>query len=682
MGAPTRGYVRMNPSGVLDSGVSKFAAVLARAADAPTALILLTGDDELLTLVGASGMPPEWPRPGRTPSGNTLAGLVLTTGQPLVITDIRDDPRVPEAAPALDSGVRGYAGFPIHHEQHGILGVCNVIDFRPRDWAPAQLAAIDEAAQACAEFLAGQHRADTQRRFLDALLQSIEIGVAACDDNGNLVFQNEFASQLASRIPAGTSIRDWAPHSPVTDMHGRPLPLDELPLVRALHGERLRDIDFLVNTPGGHPRTVSVDAQPIIGAGRQRLGAVVTVRDVTERRRAGRFREVDRAVTEALARAGTVQEAGPPLLAAICDGFGWPHAEIWLVDQEAGTLVLATRHRTGGTGPDGPEPCDLPTEFDPGDTVTDEAWRTGRSVWADQGPTADRICLAVPAPTGGRVLAVLSFRATAVDDATDPLISLLAGIGARIAEFLERRRADELTLALDRSKDDYLALIGHELRTPLTSITAYVEMLRESDPDTVVSELPGMLDVLSRNSAILRTIVDQLLDLAALDGGHASLARRPVDLAAVVRDAASEVRPAADAAQVPITLDLQAEPTITGDATRLRQVVTELLGNAVKHTIGAGEVTVLVNRPAPGTAELTVTDTGVGVPPAERDRLFARFYRSARTRENRIPGNGLGLALSRAIVNLHHGSIRVVPTTGPGTRITVRLPTGRSRDGT
>jgi hypothetical protein len=82
----------MNPSGVLDNGVSRFAAVLARAAGAPTALILLTHDGELLTLAGASGMPPEWPRPARTPSGNTLTGLVLTTGQPLVITDIRDDP--------------------------------------------------------------------------------------------------------------------------------------------------------------------------------------------------------------------------------------------------------------------------------------------------------------------------------------------------------------------------------------------------------------------------------------------------------------------------------------------------------------------------------------------------------------------------------------------------------------
>jgi signal transduction histidine kinase/PAS domain-containing protein len=658
MGAPSRGFVRMSPSGVLDRGVSRFAAVLARAAAAPTALILLTDDGGGLTLAGASGMPPGWPRPGNTPFRSTLAGLVLATGEPLIITDIRDDPRVPDAAPAVAAGVRGYAGFPIHHEHDSILGVCNVIDYRPRDWTPDQLAAVDEAAQACAEFVAGQHRADTQRRFLDALLQSLKIGVAACDEHGNLVFQNDYARELSGRIPVGTPIRDWAPHSRVTDLNGRPLPADDLPLLRAL-----------------------LDEQPIIGAGRRRLGSVVTVRDVTEQRRARRFRDVDQAVTEALANAGSIQEAGPQVLAAICDGFGWPYGEIWLVDQEAGTLLPAAHHHTG-TADTGDSATGGPnTEFDPGDTVTDTAWRTGRSVWAGHGPGTDRVRLAVPAPTGNRVLAVLSFRATAVDDPADPLVSLLAGIGARIAEFLERHRADELTLALHRSKDDYLALIGHELRTPLTSITAYVEMLRESDPGTLADELPGMLDVLSRNSAILRTIVDQLLDLAALDGGHATLTRRPVDLAAVIRAADAEVHPAAEAAHVSVNLDLRVEPTVTGDAARLRQVVTELLGNAIKHTLGAGEVTVRMTRPDPAAVELTVTDTGVGVPPAERDRLFARFYRSARTRENRIPGNGLGLALSRAIVNLHHGSIRVVPTSGPGTKITVRLPAGRSGNG-
>jgi signal transduction histidine kinase len=208
----------------------------------------------------------------------------------------------------------------------------------------------------------------------------------------------------------------------------------------------------------------------------------------------------------------------------------------------------------------------------------------------------------------------------------------------------------------------------------LTSITAYVEILRESDPALVVEDLPGILDVLSRNSAALRNIVDQLLDLAALDGRHNGLAHEPVDLAAAVRAAAEGVRPVAEAARVEVDLDLRARAVVTGDAERLRQVVEELLHNAIRHIVGAGRVTVLLTRPDPAAVELTVTDTGVGVPAAERDRLFARFYRSQRTREHRIPGNGLGLALSRAIVERHRGSIRLLPGSGPGTRITVRLP--------
>jgi signal transduction histidine kinase len=331
--------------------------------------------------------------------------------------------------------------------------------------------------------------------------------------------------------------------------------------------------------------------------------------------------------------------------------------------------VPAARYRAAGH-----DPGDRP---DHADVLTGAVRRTGRPIWisgADVPSPLLRTGLAIPARSGGRVLAVLSFYATVVEDPADPLIALLSGIGAHIAEFLERRRAEELTLALARSKDEYLALIGHELRTPLTSITAYVEMLREADPATAAEELPGTLDVLSRNSTALRQIIDQLIDLAALDGGHAELARDAVDLAAVVRAAAEAVHPVAAAAGVAVSTDLCPGAIITGDGVRIRQMADQLLDNAVKHTLGAGRVTVALTRPDPAAAELTITDTGLGVPADERERLFAPFYRSQRTREHRSPGNGLGLTISRAIVEGHHGSIRLVPVAGPGSRVTVRLP--------
>ncbi|GIF17210.1 sensor histidine kinase [Actinoplanes teichomyceticus] len=667
------------PDGPAERTASSFAAVLARVAGAPTALVHRTEDGERLTLTGAAGVPAGWARVGHPPARSTLAGLVLMHQHPIISADIAEDPRVPRYAPALELGVRAYVGFPIRGDRQQIAGVCTVVDYRPRQWSPRELAAVDEAARAYAVFVAEQQRADTQRRYLDTLLQSMRIGVAACDEHGRLVFDNESIRRLMGTTLVGTSVREWARRGgPLTDVAGRPLEPDDLPLLRALRGESVRDAGILITTPGRPTRTTSSDAEPILGADGRRLGAVLTVHDVTERRRAERFRDVDRAVTEVLAHADSVRQAGPQVLAAVCEGFGWPYAELWLVDQDADTLVPAARYRAPGTA------GDPPGEPGPHDAVTGAAWRTGRPVWAGETPgspaTPLRTSLAVPATSGDRVLAVLSFGAGAVDDPADPLIDLLAGVGAHIAEFVERRRADELSLALTHSKQEYLALIGHEMRTPLTSISAYVELLRESDPASVVDELPGMLDVLSRNSASLRAIVDQLLDLAALDSGHARMAREPVDLTATVRAAVAAVQPVATAAGVTVALDLRADAVVPGDAGRLRQVVDELIGNAVKHTFGTGLVTVLLERPDPAAVELTVADTGVGIPAAEQDRLFERFYRSEHTRQHRIPGNGLGLAVSRAVVEAHHGSIRLLPAPGPGTRITVRLPAGALPD--
>lgn len=400
---------------------------------------------------------------------------------------------------------------------------------------------------------------------------------------------------------------------------------------------------------------------------------MVAVRDVTDQRRAERFHEVERVVSDALAGAQDIHEAGPAILEAACTACGWPRAEIWLAGPEPDVLALAAQFPDDGDRPAPPRPADA---------LTLAACRTGTPVWtcdpvALEEPASrprPRAGLAVPAPRGGKVLAVLSFFAAEVDGPADPLIALLSGIATQIAEFQERRRAEELAAALDRSKDDYLALIGHELRTPLTSIVAYVEMLREADPDAVAEELPGLLDVLSRNSAALRQIIDQLLDLAALDRGLAELAREPICLASVVRAAVEAAHPVATAAGVGMTLDLRTGKVITGDAVRIRQMTDQLLGNAIKHTPGGGQVTVALTSPGPTAVELTVTDTGLGIPDGERERLFAPLHRTERSRRHGIAGNGLGLAVARAIVESHQGTIRLVPTTAPGSRVVVRLP--------
>ncbi|MFI1990470.1 ATP-binding protein [Actinoplanes sp. NPDC020271] len=644
-----------------DAAADRFAAVVARVAHAPTVLILLA-DRDRLRLVGAYGIPAAWPSYGTTPAGSTMAGLVVSRNAPVIAEDLAADQRVPRGAPALEISVRGYAGYPIHDPDGNVFGVLAVMDSAPRHWTDDELAAVDDAAQACTAFVAersAREDVDTQRRFLDALLQSLQTGVAACDADGHIVFANEALHRIIGSAPLMRPLAEWSRASYLVDEGGHPLRREQIPLFRALAGVHVRDEELLIRSTDGRIRTVTTDAQPITGAQGDRVGAVSCVRDITDQRTTERFHDVETAVSDALAHAESVQEAGPRILRAVCAGFGWAYAQLWLVDQATGALDLAASLACSGAAPAPP----------PAAEIAATACRTGQAVRVSEPVTG----LAVPARSGDRTLSVLTFFGDTLEPA-DPLVAFLNGVAAHVAEFLERRRAEELTVALAHSRDGYLALIDHELRTPLTSISAYIDLLRDAEPGAAADELPDILDVLGRNSEILRHIIENLLDLAGLDNGHIPIADEPVDLAATVTAAARAAEPLAAVAGVALDLDVKQGTTVRGDESRLRQVAGHLIANAVGHTLGAGRVVVSLTRPAPAVVELTVADEGLGIPAADQDRVFARFYRSARTREHRLPGVGLGLTISRAIVERHRGTIRFEPCPPPGTRVTVRLP--------
>ncbi|MDG6105776.1 GAF domain-containing protein [Dactylosporangium aurantiacum] len=691
---PARPVVRGEPlaeleltaGGLWQDAADKLAAVTARAAGARTATIHLAAGATLY-VAGGSGLPEGLQAIRRAPARSTLAGWVIGHGHPLIVNDVRSDRRVPPDAPVRRVGIRAYAGFPIRDPAGEIVGVCAVMDGEPRSWSAAQLAGVDEGAQACTAFVAEQQarvaeqqarrEAERQRRFLDTVLEHLPSGVAACDAEGRLAFANQAIRELAGGLPDDPDLRAW-PGTTDPDRPAHTAAADAVPLLRALAGEHLRGIEVTVPRPARHPRIVLVDAQPITGADGDRLGAVVAVHDVTERRRTERFRQAQLGVAEALSPTDTVERAGATVLRALGTALGWSHAELWLVDTDADLLTVAARYAAPGVLVDGP------AQLRRGTGLAGTAWDSGSAVWtddpdpaaapADPARPAGGTGVAVPVPSGGQVLAVLTGFADTVQDPTDAVAVLLSGIAGHLGQFLERRRAEELTLALARSKDEYLALVGHELRTPLTTISAYIDLLRDVDAAGFAADGRDMLDAMARNSAALREIVDELLDLAALDSGHATVAADPVDLTACVRAALDEMTAGTAGTGVSVEADLAPAVVVTGDERRLRQVLTALLDNAVRHSVAGGRITVTLTRPNPAVAELTVTDTGVGIPHAEHRQIFTRFYRSTRTRDLRIPGAGLGLALSRAIVERHHGSIHHVPAPAAGTRMVVRLP--------
>jgi signal transduction histidine kinase len=225
---------------------------------------------------------------------------------------------------------------------------------------------------------------------------------------------------------------------------------------------------------------------------------------------------------------------------------------------------------------------------------------------------------------------------------------------------------------LDRMKDEFVSLVSHQLRTPLTSIRGYVELLLEDEP-ALTPDQQRFLTVVDRNAHRLVELVGDLLFLAQVDAGRLEIDRREVDLAQLVRHCVEATRPIAGARRIELESSVPEVPTLVGDPSRLAQVLDNLVANAIKFTGDGGRVTVTLAASA-DRALVTVGDTGPGISPADLEKIFDRFYRSANATAHAIPGSGLGLPIAKAIVDGHGGRIAVASEEGRGTTVRLELP--------
>jgi signal transduction histidine kinase len=245
---------------------------------------------------------------------------------------------------------------------------------------------------------------------------------------------------------------------------------------------------------------------------------------------------------------------------------------------------------------------------------------------------------------------------------------LVAIIAALAAGWVIARRALVPIRDALRHQREFAADASHELRTPLAVVRASAEHLRRN-PDKPVREVGTAVDDITAETDHLTALVEDLLLLARSDSGAVELTREPVDLADVAADASGSLAGLAAESQVSVALD-PAPVQVTGDAARLRQLVTILVDNGIRHGPVGGTVLVTV-RPEGREATLTVDDDGPGIPPEDRQHVFDRFWRAPNARPG---GTGLGLAIGAWIVDQHGGSIAATERPGGGSRFVVRLP--------
>jgi PAS domain S-box-containing protein len=238
---------------------------------------------------------------------------------------------------------------------------------------------------------------------------------------------------------------------------------------------------------------------------------------------------------------------------------------------------------------------------------------------------------------------------------------------------LREREAREEAEKADRLKDEFLATLSHELRTPLTSVLGWATLIRSGDIDA--ANYAVALETIERNARLQARLIDDLLDVSRIITGNLHLELRPIDLAPVVEAARDAVRPTAEAKGIQLRTSLaEGQCSIKGDSNRLRQVVWNLLLNAIKFTPRGGSVDANLHCQN-SSVVLTVSDTGEGIEAEFLPHVFDRFRQAEGSISRRQGGLGLGLAVVRHLVELHGGTVHAASEgKGKGATFTVELP--------
>lgn len=277
---------------------------------------------------------------------------------------------------------------------------------------------------------------------------------------------------------------------------------------------------------------------------------------------------------------------------------------------------------------------------------------------------ATRSILAVPLAARDKVIGVLeAMNKRQGSEFSDEDLALLTVLGDQAAVAVQN--------ALLFRQSDLVAEMVHEIRTPLAAVVAYTELMQR--PSVTMSQVRQFSDIILHEAERLNEMVKNFLDFARLESGRARLTQDPVDLSTVIRMVVSVLQPQADAKQIGITVGVPTSlPPVVGDAQRLHQVMLNLLGNAVKYCKPGDSITVAADHHEESLT-VSVADTGPGIPAEALPRIFERFYRVPGA-EEQVVGTGLGLTISRQIIEAHGGEITVNSVEGKGTTFTFTLP--------
>jgi signal transduction histidine kinase len=503
-----------------------------------------------------------------------------------------------------------------------------------------------------------QHTADE----FQTLFSSSPIALAfAHDRECRVVTDNAAMEGLFGKADARTQLVVRLPHA------NTPLEPHELPLQRACAtGQAVPALELEALLPGQPPKRVLAQAVPLLDdAGRPR-GAIGAVVDITDRvRSSAQLESADRRLRESQHMIELAQEAG--------------HVGFFHYRFERDSLHWSPgQAKLFGIGPQQEEDAhwsDWLRHIDADDRARVE--RTLRTLFET---CRERETLEYRVTPPGGPMRWLSSRVLVMYGPDRKPLQLI-GVSVDVTEEKQAQRERAALTELERAarlqaeaanqaKDEFLAMLGHELRNPLSAIASAVEVLNRVEAGSEVAA--GARSIAARQTRHLAHMMDDLLDVGRVISGKVLLTRRALDLSLLVQRVVSTLEVTGDAQRHVLEVDLDSV-WVDGDATRIEQVFSNLVTNALKYTPAGGHVKIVVRKADESSALLQVSDNGPGIPPTLLPRVFDLFVQGERSLDRRTGGLGIGLTLARRLVELHGGTIEA-DSSPRGSTFTVRLP--------
>jgi len=540
---------------------------------------------------------------------------------------------------------------------------------------------------------------------LQEIFDAMDHGVIAFDGELTILVANDRAGEILDvpdeMIRPGANFEAVIRHAAQRGEYGPAAPEETIPAYLAI-ARGTEPHTFERHHPDG--TVIEVRARPLLAG-----GFIVTYTDVTARHRAERKIERQNELLAILQKVATaanlsnsVDEAFGRCIEQICAFTGWPIGHVYQADPASPEVLVSSNiwH------------LEDPQHFSTFRTVTDRttfasgvglpgrvlesgapAWI--RDVTAD--PNFPRAMLAenigvkagfaFPVLVGKTVVAVLEFFAPEAQAPDESLLSIMRSVGTQLGRVVERdtataslRRATKRAELANRAKSEFLANMSHELRTPLNAIIGFSELLQTPGASGIDEEsrMQYIGDIAASGRHLL-SLINDLLDLSKIEADELVLREEVFDPAAQVNNCLKFVADRAGQADVTLTKDYEAGlPPLKADLRTCKQMVLNLVTNAIKFTEPGGTVAVSVQRGPDGGIVVAVSDTGIGMDPAEIEVALQPFRQIDSGLARRHEGTGLGLPLVRALAELHGGRLEIASEPNKGTTATVRFPAERS----